>query len=164
MPRFPIRARWLRYHSRTMRGEQLLQIVRMLDQQMNNTSVILVFQVRKKLLLFPGDAQIENWAYALGQDKYKALLAGVNLYKVGHHGSRNATPKTLWNSFKKRSKTKKPARLKSLMSTMADKHGHGDVKTEVPRSSLVNALKGETDFLTTQAFKEELYKDTRLAF
>jgi hypothetical protein len=162
--RFPIRARWLRYHSRTMRGEQLLQIVRMLDQQMNNTSVILVFQVRKKCLLFPGDAQIENWAYALGQDKYKALLAGVDLYKVGHHGSRNATPKTLWNSFKKRSKTKKPARLKSLMSTMADKHGHGDSKTEVPRSSLVNALQGETEFLTTQAFKEELYRDTRLAF
>ena len=50
------------------------------------------------------------------------------------------------------------------MSTMADKHGHGDVKTEVPRSSLVDALKGETEFLTTQAFKEELYKDTRLAF
>ena len=81
-----------------MRGEQLLQIVRMLDQQMNNTSVILIFQVRKKLLLFPGDAQIENWEYALVRRSTKALLRNVDLYKVGHHGSRNATPKTLWNT------------------------------------------------------------------
>jgi len=158
--RIPINARWLRLHSRTMRGEQLLQIVRMLDQQMNNTSVILVFQVGKKCLLFPGDAQIENWEYALGQDKYKTLLAGVDLYKVGHHGSRNATPKELWNRFKKRSKTKDPARLRSLMSTMAGKHGHVHSKTEVPRSTLVNALKGETDLLTTQTFGEALFKDT----
>jgi hypothetical protein len=67
--RMPIRVRWLRYHCRTMRGEQLLQIVRMLDQQMNNTSVILVFRVGRKCLLFPGDAQIENWEYALRQNK-----------------------------------------------------------------------------------------------
>jgi len=162
--RIPLRARWLRLHSRTMRGAQLLQIVRMLDQQMNNTSVILVFQVGKKCLLFPGDAQIENWEYALGQDKYKALLAGVDLYKVGHHGSRNATPMDLWNGFKKRSKTRAPKRLKSLMSTMAGKHGHAHSKTEVPRSTLVSALKGETELLTTQTFKGELFKDTRLAF
>jgi hypothetical protein len=162
--RMPIRARWLRYHSRTLRGEQLLQIVRMLDKQMNNTSVILIFQVGKKCLLFPGDAQIENWEYALGQDKYKSLLAGVDLYKVGHHGSRNATPKELWNRFRKRSKTKSPARLKSLMSTMAGKHGHEDSKTEVPRSTLVNALKDETEFLTTQTFKGAVSKDTPFTF
>ena len=66
---FPIRARWLRYHARMMRGEQLLQIVRMLDQQMNNTSVILMFEAGRKRLLFPGDAQIENWEYALGQER-----------------------------------------------------------------------------------------------
>ncbi len=162
--RVPIRARWLRYHSRMTRGEQLLQIVRMLDQQMNNTSVILVFQVGKKCLLFPGDAQIENWEYALGQDKYKSLLSGVDLYKVGHHGSRNATPKSLWNCFKKKSKTKSPARLRSLMSTMAGKHGHADSKTEVPRSTLVHALQDETELLTTQMFKGTVFKDTPLAF
>jgi hypothetical protein len=32
---------------------------------MNNTSVILFFEVGSKKLLFPGDAQIENWSYAL---------------------------------------------------------------------------------------------------
>src|SRR5262245_36378004 len=48
----PISARWLVYHACTIRGEQLLQIVRMLDQQMNNTSVILLLQIGKKKLLF----------------------------------------------------------------------------------------------------------------
>src|SRR5262245_45171343 len=43
--RHPVNARWLIYHARMMRGEKLLQIVRMLDKQMNNTSVILLFQI-----------------------------------------------------------------------------------------------------------------------
>jgi hypothetical protein len=42
-PAFPVNARWLVYHARMTRGEQLLQIVRSLDQEMNNTSVILLF-------------------------------------------------------------------------------------------------------------------------
>lgn len=162
---FPIGARWLIYHARMLRGEQLLQIVRMLDQQMNNTSVILIFQVGDKCLLFPGDAQIENWRFALDQERYKALLSGVDLYKVGHHGSRNATPKDLWNRFKKKSKTKTATRLKSLMSTMAGKHGHAHSETEVPRETLVHALEDETNFFTTQKLKDkDFFEDTPLEF
>src|SRR5262249_20884285 len=130
--RHPVNARWLIYHARTMRGEQLLQIVRMLDAQMNNTSVILLFQIGKKNVLFPGDAQFENWQYALGQKKYQSLLASVNLYKVGHHGSLNATPKSLWQLFKNKSDNKRmPNRLLSLMSTMEGKHGSVYSQTEV---------------------------------
>ena len=74
---------------------------------MNNTSLILLFEVNGKKLLFPGDAQLENWSYALteAQDtkKVRAMLADVDFYKVGHHGSLNATPrKLLWEAFKKR--------------------------------------------------------------
>ena len=47
-------------------------------------------------LLFGGDAQIENWEYALkfAPDKADNLdrLRLVDLYKVGHHGSHNGTP------------------------------------------------------------------------
>jgi hypothetical protein len=107
-PAFPVNARWLVYHARMTRGEQLLQIVRSLDQEMNNTSVILLFQIGKKKLLFPGDAQIENWQFALQQKKYRSLLSSVNLYKVGHHGSRNATPKSLWKLFKNKSERRPP--------------------------------------------------------
>ena len=164
--RFPINARWLIYHSRLTRGEQLLQIVRMLDEQMNNTSVILVFEVGKKRLLFPGDAQIENWQFALGQKKFEPLLKSVNLYKVGHHGSRNATPKSLWKLFQHKDKKKTaPERLKTLMSTMDGKHGHADSKTEVPRKSLVSALTDESDLFTTQVLKSaSFFHDTVLTF
>ena len=60
---------------------------------MNNTSVILLMKAGTKKFLFPGDAQWENWAYALG--KRLKSLSDVDVYKVGHPGSLNATPKTL---------------------------------------------------------------------
>ena len=45
-----------------------------------------------------------------------AMLANVSFYKVGHHGSLNATPrKLLWEAFKKR----KGRQLRTMMSTMA---------------------------------------------
>jgi hypothetical protein len=161
----PVSVRWLIYHARTVRGEQLLEIVRMLDQQMNNTSIILLFQIGRKKLLFPGDAQIENWQYALSQKKYQSLLAGVNMYKVGHHGSLNATPKSLWKLFKNKSESKTPNRLLSLMSTMEGKHGSVRSHTEVPRDKLVHELQHESDLFTTQQLKgKEFFHDTVVKF
>lgn len=150
-PRFPVEARWLIYHARNIRGDNLLQIVRMLDKAMNNTSVILLLRVGKVSLLFPGDAQIENWQFALDNKDNRKLLAGVDVYKVGHHGSLNATPKTLWAGFKKKSKdTGDKSRLRTLMSTMEHKHGSEESHTEVPRTTLVSALKTQSDLFSTQ--------------
>ena len=74
----------------------MLAIVRSLDYALNNTSLILLFEIGGTRLLFPGDAQIENWSYALfdapNHEEIQARLAGANFYKVGHHGSLNATP------------------------------------------------------------------------
>ena len=93
-------ARWLSRRIDDLRRELILPIVRALDDAINNTSLILLFEVGtgddRRLMLFPGDAQIENWAYSLtGPDAHQwaDLLADVDLYKVGHHGSLNATPK-----------------------------------------------------------------------
>ncbi len=102
----PAEARWFRGSFARVPGQQLLEIVRALDDQMNNTSLILLFEVGGKKLLFPGDAQIENWSYALrgapDATKIAKLLADVDFYKVGHHGSLNATPrKLLWEAFRK---------------------------------------------------------------
>src|SRR5207244_3942308 len=102
----PQYARWFLPRVQRIRGDQMLEIVRILDSAMNNTSVILLFEIGKKKLLFPGDAQIENWSFALSKPECKKLLAEVDVYKVGHHGSLNATPKTLWNLFQNRSKKK----------------------------------------------------------
>jgi beta-lactamase superfamily II metal-dependent hydrolase len=148
----PSEARWFRDRLDRLTGQQLLEIVRTLDQQMNNTSLILLFEVLGKKLLFPGDAQIENWNYALEDApdarKTRALLADVDVYKVGHHGSLNATPrKALWENFKKRSGKK----LHTLLSSMPGKHGHPNSGTEVPRSTLLKALKAESQLQNTMS-------------
>lgn len=159
-PNFPLETRWLIYHARAAQADQLLSIVTMLDKVMNNTSIILVFEVGDKRLLFPGDAQVENWLYALDEtdDKYKALLQGITHYKVGHHGSWNATPKKLWDLFKTKSASAGPARLKTLMSTL---EGVFHEEHEVPRGKLVTELEHKSDLFSTQQLgNHDLFKDT----
>jgi glyoxylase-like metal-dependent hydrolase (beta-lactamase superfamily II) len=87
------------------------------DGLANNSSLVLAIELSRsgRVLLFPGDAQIGNWLSWFGKVKYpggddrgkdmtwtledgrkvdaKDLLARTVLYKVGHHGSHNATLK-----------------------------------------------------------------------
>jgi hypothetical protein len=148
--RLPTEMRWVAERIDAAEAEQMLGIVTALDNVMNNTSIILLFEAGSKKLLFPGDAQLENWSYAL-QSEMADLLDEVDLYKVGHHGSLNATPKAMWNRFKKRSETGDPDRLKTVMSTMAGKHGgKNDAPTEVPRIPLVQELKAKSELSNTQ--------------
>lgn len=72
-----------------------------LDDKTNNTSLVLAFEFTdtKRVLLFAADAQVGNWlswqdtswtvdgAVVTGPD----LLERTVYYKVGHHGSHNAT-------------------------------------------------------------------------
>jgi len=77
-----------------------------LNTYVNNTSLVLAFELprTKKVLLFVGDAQRGNWVSwqdagwsernGLGPGEEltaKDLLARTVFYKVGHHGSHNAT-------------------------------------------------------------------------
>ncbi|HEX8459342.1 MAG TPA: hypothetical protein VF656_18765 [Pyrinomonadaceae bacterium] len=156
----PPYTRWFINRMRTMRGDQLLGIVRTLDKVMNNTSLILLFDVGGQKFLFPGDAQIENWSYALSKPSVRRMLQDVNLYKVGHHGSLNATPKSLWKLFKHRSPKRTPERLQTIVSTMPGKHGKTTNNTEVPRRPLVEALEAESDYFTTQKLKKAELKKT----
>ncbi|MER9491567.1 hypothetical protein NKI86_06995 [Mesorhizobium sp. M0320] len=155
--------RWLSHRIDDANAELMLGLVRALDDQMNNTSVILLFRAGKKTLLFPGDAQIENWQYAL-QSKFAKLLADVDVYKVGHHGSRNATPRSMWNSFSKRGGETREDRLVSVLSTKHGKHGSEDKKTEVPRRTLVNELEAKSNFHSTELLADGvLYEEIPIA-
>jgi hypothetical protein len=133
--------RWLTDRMGRQQLNSLYRIVRILDGVLNNTSVILLIDVgtgKEPLrLLFGGDAQIENWEYALKKPTNRALLRGVDIYKVGHHGSRNATPRTLFNLWQE-PKTK-DREMWALMSTKAGIHGDFP-ETAVPRETLVAAL------------------------
>lgn len=81
------------------------QLALNLDSDTNNTSLVLAFEWgapgRGQILLFAADAQVGNWLswrdqkYKTGDTSQTAdeLLARTILYKVGHHGSHNATVK-----------------------------------------------------------------------
>lgn len=128
--------RWLIERLRDQHAHALLRIVRTLDDALNNTSLILLFEVGQRRLLFPGDAQIENWSYALTHSrtvKLRALLPEVDLYKIGHHGSRNATPKSLVAKWERRGDP-----VSSIVSTLPGVHGHG--QNAVPKASMLQAL------------------------
>jgi hypothetical protein len=128
----------------------LNRIVRTVDDALNNTSLILMIDAGDRRLLLPGDAQIENWTWALhASDRaasYRRLLAGVDLYKVGHHGSRNATPKSLFRLWERQARDEHP--MVALLSTLPDVHGKSDA-TAVPRESLVSALELRMDLVRT---------------
>lgn len=96
-----IETEWLRGF-----GRLALQV----DKVINNTSLVLAFRLPdNRVLLFVGDAQVGNWLswHEIerkdwrrpdgGQVDYRPtaaeLLATTVVYKVGHHGSHNATLK-----------------------------------------------------------------------
>ena len=62
------------------------------DHLINSTSIMLVLRVGETHLLLPGDAQWSTWKAALADPARRELLTKTTFYKVGHHGSENATP------------------------------------------------------------------------
>ncbi|RUU97536.1 hypothetical protein LRP31_09240 [Mesorhizobium mediterraneum] len=81
-----------------------------MDSDTNNTSLALAFELPDgQVLLFPGDAQVGNWlswndqtyppaAKTMSSGKpvtAEDLLRRTTFYKVGHHGSHNATVEAL---------------------------------------------------------------------
>jgi hypothetical protein len=84
-------AAWRRIDSEWLNAASELAL--QLDNAINNTSLVLAFEFGQNgdVLLFVGDAQVGNWkSWA---EKAENLLNRTIFYKVGHHGSHNATLK-----------------------------------------------------------------------
>lgn len=77
----------------SMADEDPLAVAVQLDKAVNGTSLLLMFELGRAHLLFPGDAQWGTWQNALADPDFHALLEKTNFLKVGHHGSHNATPR-----------------------------------------------------------------------
>ncbi|HLM56155.1 MAG TPA: hypothetical protein VK422_08480 [Pyrinomonadaceae bacterium] len=73
-----------------------------LEKAVNGTSLMLMLQVGKAYMLFPGDAQWGTWSSAMQDEEWRGLLDRTTFYKVGHHGSHNATPKSFVNEILKK--------------------------------------------------------------
>jgi len=103
-----------------------------LDKAVNGTSLMLMLGVEGQWLLFPGDAQWGTWQTALENPKWKQLLTKTTFYKIGHHGSHNATPvdfveNTVGNDFW------------AMAST-----NHVDQWPSIPKEELLSALAKKT--------------------
>lgn len=95
----PDNASWRRINTEWLYSAEQLALD--LNSYTNNGSLVLAFELGKggKVLLFAADAQRGNWVswadkdWKDGKEKVttKDLLGRTVLYKVGHHGSHNAT-------------------------------------------------------------------------
>lgn len=150
IPVGPGPVRWLIGHLAHQKTHSVTRLVRKLDDALNNTSLNLLLEVGSLSMLFPGDAQIENWQYTLDRltddPVLKNKLTAIDLYKVGHHGSRNATPRSLHALWTERPDTLPP--LTVLMSTRPGVHGKIEA-TAVPRATLVTALQQVATLIST---------------
>jgi hypothetical protein len=114
------------------------------DNTLNNQSLVVLFEFRGRTLLFAGDAQWGNWEnflyggpVGLSQhtaltDRARAVLGKLSFYKVGHHGSTNATPIDVVSALS--------ADCVAMCSTEPGPYGSAERGTEVPRQPLIAAL------------------------
>jgi hypothetical protein len=160
--------RWLVERLGSQHTAAAMRLVHEFDKAMNNTSVILLIEAGTKRLLFGGDAQWESWEYALNnapesrRTEYVPLLRALDLYKVGHHGSLNATPKQslfgLWDVH-----AAKQRGMTALISTCCGAYPHGrpvpaETPTRVPRLTLLESLQDVSNlYSTTDLSENDLY-------
>jgi hypothetical protein len=128
--------------------DMLAARARQADNTLNNQSLVVLFSFNGKQLLFAGDAQWGNWENFLygskvgvGPNKLtdtsKKILASLDFYKVGHHGSTNATPKDALAAMREG--------VVAMVSTEPGCYGKPKSGTEVPRIPLLEAIEKQTD-------------------
>jgi len=103
-----------------------------LDKAVNGTSLMLVLQIGAAFLLFPGDAQWGTWDAVMRNPEWVDLLKRTRFYKVGHHGSHNATPKDFVEKMV-------PKDLWAMVSTKPKSNWPG-----IPKKELLRALSKRT--------------------
>ncbi len=156
------------HRARTNVEELLLQsqpiaalvAAKQLNSFLNNQSLVVLFSFKGKNLLFVGDSQAGNWEHWLFKtdtpDKMakgvldataQQILTNLHFYKVGHHGSGNATPKVVVETM-----GKPGHKFAAMCSTQKDVYGTEDPEdptkgTEVPRIPLLQKLASESAFV-----------------
>lgn len=139
-----------------------------IENFLNNQSLVVLFEFDGKKLLFAGDAQGGNWEYWLFKSdmpvkdptkagdliqKSKELLETIDFYKVGHHGSTNATPIQAIEAAIARPKSGNG--FVSMCSTEDEVYGSRDKDSEVPRIPLMKVLQDGSCLLRSDAIQIE---------
>lgn len=81
-------------------------------------------------MLLPGDAEWGTWKRILENERSRDILEGATFIKVGHHGSHNATSKTLVEAVL-------PRKISAMISTQ---EGKGSFRNKIPLPELLQAL------------------------
>lgn len=136
-----------------------------IDTFLNNQSLVVLFKFGGKNLLFVGDAQAGNWEYWLYKldapvsdptkagaltDESQQILQTIDFYKVGHHGSTNATPIPVVEAL---GKNQSANGIVAMCSTQTDVYGNPDKGSEVPRVPLIKALGDESALVRSDSFQ-----------
>lgn len=79
---------------RRVAADDLLYAAASLEKSVNGTSLVLAIEIDDVILLFPGDAQWGAWQSILENADWRRLIGRARFYKIGHHGSHNATPRS----------------------------------------------------------------------
>jgi beta-lactamase superfamily II metal-dependent hydrolase len=108
-----------------------LRAAKAVDDMINSTSLVLVLEIGSARLLLPGDAEWGTWKRILANNQARSLLRGTTFFKVGHHGSHNATSTTLVEKVL-------PREIPAMLSTQA---GAGNYRNNIPLPALLTALR-----------------------
>jgi beta-lactamase superfamily II metal-dependent hydrolase len=141
----------------TLADEDAFSVAVQIDKAVNGTSLMIMFEVGRAYMLFPGDAQWGTWQNALGDPEFKDLLMKTNFLKVGHHGSHNATPKDFVtdvlakNNFiamicTRETKVFKKIPLESLLTALDERSGRRIVRSD--QTDSVKGFKRKDDVYT----------------
>ena len=145
-PLFPLEQ--IRQNIEAWQPDMLAAAAQRADNALNNQSLVVLFTFRGKTMLFSGDAQWGNWAnFLFGgpigtpghtalTEKSKSILGTLDFYKVGHHGSTNATPIDVVEAMK--------LGCVAMCATDPGAYGNPEKGTEVPRNPLMAALRAKT--------------------
>ena len=128
--------------------DMLAAKARQADNTLNNQSLVVLFTFNGKNLLFAGDAQWGNWenflyggkigtGHSTLTDASRKILSSLDFYKVGHHGSTNATPKDALDAMREG--------VVAMVSTQPGCYGSTKSGTEVPRIPLLEAIEKKSD-------------------
>lgn len=118
------------------------------DSKLNGTSLVLVLEIGSVNLLLAGDAQWGTWKTAIEDAEWGELLERTKFIKVGHHGSHNATPKSLLEDL-----LGKRGHILAMVSTR--QFGNWDI----PREPLMKRLAAKGKVARTDKKSATPFKD-----
>jgi beta-lactamase superfamily II metal-dependent hydrolase len=100
------------------------------DGMINSTSLVLLLEIGTARLLLPGDAEWGTWKRIVNDEGARAVLRGATFFKVGHHGSHNATSKSLVTKVLREE-------IPAMISTQ---QGPGTYRNNIPLTELMTAF------------------------